>query len=77
VSISILRHDVFFSASPPLVPRWNYKKANWEKIETCTDELTKDIVTEGKSINNVVYIFNASIAKGANESILAGHIHFY
>jgi hypothetical protein len=43
-----------------------HKKANWEKIETCTDELTKDIVTEGKNINNVVKIFNASIVKGAN-----------
>jgi hypothetical protein len=38
-----------------------------EKIETCTDELTKDIVTEGKNINNVVKIFNASIVKGATK----------
>ena len=54
------------------LPRWNYKKANWEKLETCTNELTKDIVTEGKNINNAVKIFNASIVKAAKESIPRG-----
>jgi hypothetical protein len=48
------------------------KKANWGIFETRTNELTKDIVTEGKNINNVVKIFNASIVKGANESISRG-----
>jgi hypothetical protein len=54
------------------LPRWNYKKANWEIFETCTDELKTDIVTEGKNINNVVNIFNASIVKAAKESIPRG-----
>jgi hypothetical protein len=54
------------------LPRWNYKKANWGKFETCTNEPTKDIVTEGKNINNVVKIFNASIVKAAKESIPRG-----
>ncbi|CAG2257388.1 unnamed protein product [Mytilus edulis] len=54
------------------LPRWNYKKANWGKFETRANELTKDIVTEGKNINNVVKIFNASIVKAAKESIPRG-----
>ncbi|CAG2245306.1 unnamed protein product [Mytilus edulis] len=54
------------------LPRWNYKKANWGKFETRANELTKDIVTEGKNINNVVKIFNTSIVRAAKESIPRG-----
>ncbi|CAG2193511.1 unnamed protein product [Mytilus edulis] len=54
------------------LPRWNYKKANWGKFETRANELTKDIITEGKNINNVVKIFNASIVRAAKESIPRG-----
>ena len=53
-------------------PRWNYKKANQNKFQVGTDELTKDIRTEGKNTNNVVKIFNASILKAAKESIPRG-----
>ncbi|CAC5398866.1 unnamed protein product [Mytilus coruscus] len=54
------------------LPRWNYKKANWGKFETRANELKKDIVAEGKNINNFVKIFNASIEKAAKESIPRG-----
>ena len=53
-------------------PRWNYKKAIWNKFQARTDELTKDIRKEGKNINNVVKISNASILKAAKESIPRG-----
>ena len=51
------------------LPRWSYKKANWGKIETRANELKKDIVTEGKNINNVVKIRYSTQAK---ESIPRG-----
>ncbi|CAC5409990.1 unnamed protein product [Mytilus coruscus] len=54
------------------LPRWNYKKANRGKFETRANELTTDIVTEVKNINNVVKIYNASIARAAKESIPRG-----
>ncbi|VDI60877.1 Hypothetical predicted protein [Mytilus galloprovincialis] len=54
------------------LPRWNYKKANWGKFETRANELTKDIVIEGKNIDNVVKIFNTSIVRAAKESIPRG-----
>ncbi|CAC5403312.1 unnamed protein product [Mytilus coruscus] len=56
------------------LPRWNYKKANWGKFETRANELTKDTVTEGKNINNVVNIFNASRVKAAKESKAATNV---
>jgi len=43
-----------------------------EKFETRTNQLTKDIDIEGKNINIVVKIFNASIVKAVKENIPRG-----
>ena len=52
--------------------RQNYKKANWGLFQYRTNELTKDILVEGRNINGVVKDFNAGIIKAAKESIPRG-----
>ena len=59
-------------ADEPKHPRWNYKKANWGLFQHRTNELTKDILVEGRNINGVVKDFNAGIIKAAKESIPRG-----
>lgn len=59
-------------ADCPQHPRWNYKKAKWSVFGIRTNELTKDIIVEGRNINSVVRDFNASIMKAAKETIPRG-----
>ena len=37
-----------------ILPRWNYKKADWILYSQLTDQVTKDISVEGRDINKVV-----------------------
>ena len=53
-------------------PRWNYKKANWGLYRIRTNELTKDIQTEGRSINKIVKEYTSNIIKAAKETIPRG-----
>ena len=54
------------------LPRWNYKKANWNMFQARTDEQTRDMSIKGKNINNVVKAFKTMVLKAAKESIPRG-----
>ena len=60
-----------------LPPRWNYKKAKWGLFSIRTNELTQDLATEGRNINNVVRDFNTRIIKAAKEAIPRGAMKNY
>ena len=68
----LLTIDVNMPTDEPKHPRWNYKKANWGLFQHRTNELTKDILVEGRNINSVVKDYNAGIIKAAKESIPRG-----
>ena len=68
----LLTIDGNIPVDEPKHPRWNYKKANWGLFQHRTNELTKDILVEGRNINSVVKEYNAGIIKAAKESIPRG-----
>ena len=53
----------------PQHPRWNYKKAKWDLFKIRTNELTRDLMVEGRNINNVIQEFNINTMKAAKEAI--------
>ena len=57
--------------------RWNYKKANWGLFAIRTNELTKDLVIDGRNPNNVAKVWTNSIIKAAKETIPRGVIPNY
>ena len=42
-------------------PRWNYKRAKWEKFSQLTDEYTQDIRIKNQDINKKIRTFNQAI----------------
>jgi len=54
------------------VPRWNYKKADWEAYAALTDLYTKRLRTGDQNINRVTTTFNQAIIKAASETIPRG-----
>ena len=56
----------------PVHPRWNYKKAKWGLFRHRTNTLTKDLLVQGRDINNVVRDLNSCILQAAHESIPRG-----
>ena len=56
----------------PQHPRWNYKKAKWSLFRIKSNELTKDIQTDGRNPNNVIRDWNRQIIKVAKETIPRG-----
>ena len=53
-------------------PRWNYKRANWEKFTNQTDLYSSEIRNKQKNINGKIKTFNQAILKAAKESIPRG-----
>ena len=53
-------------------PRWNYKRAKWEKFSQLTDEYTQDIRIKNQDINKKIRTFNQVILKAAKETIPRG-----
>lgn len=53
-------------------PRWNFKRANWEKFATLTDQLADGIRDKREHLNKKVRTLNQHILKAARESIPRG-----
>ena len=53
-------------------PRWNYKKADWNKFSELTDNFTESLETTGNNINKIAANFNQSILNAAKETIPRG-----
>ena len=54
------------------IPRWNYKKADWEKFSQLTDKYTQAIVSTNNNINRPAASFDSAILKAAAETIPRG-----
>ena len=54
------------------IPRWNYKKANWTLFALRANELTRDIVVQGRNENCIAKEWTKAILKGAKETIPRG-----
>ena len=54
------------------IPRWNYKKADWEKFSHLTEKYTQTIVTNNSNINRPATAFDTAILKAAAETIPRG-----
>ena len=53
-------------------PRWNYKKANWERFAEKVDMYTGEIRHKRQNINRKIKVLNQAILKAATESIPQG-----
>ena len=53
-------------------PRWNYKKANWERFSKLVDEFTQKIKNKRQNLNTKIKAFNQAVLKAAQESIIRG-----
>ena len=60
-----------------VLPRWNYKKADWSMFKHLTSVRAEQIVTEGRDINNIVKDFTACILQTAKETIPRGAYRNY
>ena len=60
------------TVSVPVLPRWNYKKANWLLYHHRTSVLTKNIHIYDRDINKVVSEFTRCILQAAKEAIPKG-----
>ena len=69
VKLSINLH--FKPPESKTVPRWNYKKANWEKYMGLTDKYTKSL-KEDSNIDRVNGKLNKALLKAAAETIPRG-----
>ena len=56
----------------PQHPRWNYRKAKWGIFRIRSNELTDNIIVDGRNINNVIQDYNRGIIQAAKESIPRG-----
>jgi len=56
----------------PSLPRWNYKKADWNSYRELTDALCREIRVDGRDINRVTKDFNTALLKAAHKSIPRG-----
>ena len=54
-------------------PRWNYKKANWERLSTLVDQFTQKINNKRQNLNTKTKAFNQAVLKAAQESIPRGN----
>ena len=54
------------------IPRWNYKKADWERFSQLTDKYTQTIVSTNNNINRPATSFDSAILKAAAETIPRG-----
>ena len=54
-----------------ILPRWNYRKADWDLYANKTDENTRNL-KENPNINKMVKQLNEALLKAANESIPRG-----
>ncbi|RUS68475.1 hypothetical protein EGW08_023763 [Elysia chlorotica] len=54
------------------LPRWNYKKANWEKYTALMDEYSLKINNKRQNLNKKIKAFNEVILKAAQKSIPRG-----
>ena len=62
------------NSAPPTtnpLPRWNYKRANWESFRAMTDQLC-NINTHHKKVNKMYTEFNAAVLKSAKATIPRG-----
>ena len=50
-------------------PRWNYKKANWERFSKLADQFTQRINSKRQNLNTTIKAFNQAVLKAAQESI--------
>ena len=55
------------TVSAPVLPRWNYKKANWLLYHHRTSVLTKNIHIYDRDINKVVSEFTRCILQAENK----------
>lgn len=55
-----------------LLPRWNFKKANWEEYRTLADRYTAKINVKSTKITRAAKEFTATLTKAALESIPRG-----
>ena len=53
-------------------PRWNYKKANWERFSKLVDQFTQKINNKRQNLNTKIKTFNQAVLKAAQESIPRG-----
>ena len=53
-------------------PRWNYKKANWERFSKLADQFTQRINNKRQNLNTKIKAFNQAVLKAAKESIPRG-----
>ena len=55
-----------------LPPTWNYKTADWEKIQEIADGLTKNLFSQHNSTDSNISTFTKSITQAAKLSIPRG-----
>ena len=53
-------------------PRWNYKKAKWERLSKPADQFTQRINNKRQNLNTKIKAFNQAVLKAAQESIPRG-----
>lgn len=53
-------------------PRWNYKKADWDKFAILADKYTSSIVSKSKKVNKSSDQFVKAVLKAAQEAIPRG-----
>ena len=53
-------------------PRWNYKKANWERFSSLVDQYSLKISNKQQNLNTKIKALNQVILKAAQESIPRG-----
>ena len=53
-------------------PRWNYKKAEWTKFQSLTDQYTKCIKERDQNVNRAVANYTSAILRAAKETIPRG-----
>ena len=53
-------------------PRWNYKKADWEKFSVLVDQYSSTIRNKQKHVNGKIKALNQAILKAATETIPRG-----
>ena len=54
------------------IPRWNYKKADWEKFSYLTEKYTQAIAANNSNINRSSSAFDSGVLKAAAETIPRG-----
>ena len=55
-----------------MFPRWNYKKANWDRFTELTNNYCKEVKHDHFNINKAVKQFDQAVLKAAKESIPRG-----